>query len=248
MENIQDRLRSEKRERVTDQAVGQLRAVIENGEIQSGERLPPVSELCEIMNMSHSSIREAMRILETYGLIEIRHGSGTFVRPRDSWSSSKNAVVQLIKARGDSLIQILQVRQSIEGLVAGLCAKSPSSDLITELSTIVDKISDLSKNVTTESLFDEAANLNTSFHLAISRASGNELAHEIILNILPVFTESNKAILFANATLDNQAKEHGAIVNAIKNRDATAAERLMRSHIERVIIEVDQIRRSQPKP
>ena len=238
---IKDRLKGVKRGRVLDQAVEQLRVVIENGEISVGEQLPSVDELCEIMSMSRSSIREALRILETEGLIEIRRGTGTFVKPRDSWYPSRSNVVQLIKEHGASLIQLLQIRQSIEGMVAGLAAQFATPELITELSGLVEQLDEIAKQDVDEVDLDFVASLNTNFHFAISRASGNELAHEIILHVLPVFTESNKAILFAGKTLSAQASEHAAVVEAIKAGDFQSAENLMRAHIARVIEEIQEI-------
>ena len=167
---IKERLKGTKRIRVLDQAVEQLRVVIENGDINSGEKLPSVEELCDIMNMSRSSIREALRILEIEGLIEIRHGTGTFVTPRDSWYPSRSNVVQLIKQRGKSLIQLLQIRQCLESMVVGLAAKSHSPELVEELNTIIEKLNEISTKNTIDVDLDVAANLNTSFHLAISRA------------------------------------------------------------------------------
>jgi GntR family transcriptional regulator, transcriptional repressor for pyruvate dehydrogenase complex len=238
---IKDRLKGAKRGRVLDQAVEQLRVVIENGEISVGEQLPSVDELGEIMSMSRSSIREALRILETEGLIEIRRGTGTFVKPRDSWYPSRSNVVQLIKERGASLIQLLQIRQSIEGMVAGLAAQFATPELIAELTGLVEQLEDIAKQEADEVNLDFVASLNTSFHFAISRASGNELAHEIILHVLPVFTESNKAILFAGKTLSAQASEHAAVVEAIRTGDTQRAEILMRAHIARVIDEIQEI-------
>jgi GntR family transcriptional regulator, transcriptional repressor for pyruvate dehydrogenase complex len=238
---IKDRLKGVKRGRVLDQAVEQLRVVIENGEINVGEQLPSVEELCEIMSMSRSSIREALRILETEGLIEIRRGTGTFVKPRDNWYPSRSSVVQLIKERGASLIQLLQIRQSIEGMVAGLAAQLATPELIAELTGLVEQLDEIAKQDAYVVDLDVVASLNTSFHFAISRASGNELAHEIIVHVLPVFTESNKAILFASKTLSTQVSEHTALLEAIKAGDSPGAENLMRSHIARVIDEIQDI-------
>lgn len=241
MTTIKDSLRGEKRKRVLDVAVEQLRIAIENGEINVGEKLPSVDELCEIMNMGRSSIREALRILEIEGLIEIKQGTGTFVTPRDSWFPSRSSVVQLIKRRGESLIQLLEIRQCLEGMTASQVAKIKPPALVNELSEIVDQLNKLAEKDPYEVDLVEVAKLNNSFHFAISRASGNTLAHEIILHILPAFTESNKALLYAGQSLKRQAAEHSALLEAIKSGDSDLAKELVSKHIGRVIDEIENL-------
>lgn len=241
MTTIKDSLRGEKRKRVLDVAVEQLRIAIENGEINVGEKLPSMDELCEIMNMGRSSIREALRILEIEGLIEIKQGTGTFVTQRDSWYPSRSSVVQLIKRRGESLIQLLQIRQCLEGMAAAQAAKLKTPALISELSEIVDALDKMAEKDAYEVDLDEVAKLNNRFHFAISRAAGNTLAHEIILHILPSFTESNKALLYAGQSLKRQAAEHLALLAAIESGDAVQAQQLMTNHIGRIIDEIENL-------
>lgn len=219
--------------RVFERAVDQLRLLIENGDLAVGEKLPAEKELCSALNTSRSTIREALRVLEAEGLVESRKGSGTYVAPRSSWASSRNEIVALIRQRGESLRQILQVRECIEGLSARLAAESVTASSISELSRIIDQ---LSKWVSQEDEIDidTVANLNTKFHLAVSRASGNEIAHEILLHILPPFSESNKAILYVEKSLTRQLDEHRKVFDAIRAGNADEAERAMRAHVSRV--------------
>ncbi len=240
---INEVLRGAKRERVLDVAVEQLRTAIENGDLSAGEKLPPIDELCEIMNMGRSSIREAFRILEVEGLIEIKQGTGTFVTPRDSWFSSRSSVVQLIKRRGESLLQVLEIRQCLERMLAGKAAELRPPSLISELSEVVNQLSALADENHDEMDLTEVATLNNNFHLAISRASGNIIAHEIILHILPPFAESNKALLFAGQSLKKQAEEHTAIFEAIKSGNSDLAKELVKKHLERVIEEIRNLQR-----
>lgn len=223
--------------RVFEQAVDQLRTLIENGQIQVGEKLPSEKELCAALNTSRTSIREALRVLEAEGLVESRKGVGTFVSSRSFWMSSRNEIVALIRQRGEALRQILEVREYMEGLSARLAAESTTSDLILELSQMIDQLSEW---VNQEEVIDmdSVAQLNLRFHLAISRASRNDIVHEILLHILPSFSESNKAILYVEQSLSRQLDEHRRVFEAIRDGNPDEAEFAMRAHVKHVRQEV----------
>jgi len=239
---ITDKLKGVNRVRVFEQGVEQIRSLIEHGDIAQGEKLPTEQELCEALKMSRSSIREALRVLEAEGLIETHRGAGTYVPANIPNTFIKKVVMNWLKQRGDSLIQILQVRECIEGLTIALAASRHPPELINELSVIIGQLERISKQEKEEIDLDEFANLNTQFHLAISSYSGNDIANEILLHILPAFSEGNKAVLFTHRNLKIQLIEHHEILDAIKVGDSQKAERIMRSHIIRVRKEVQKIR------
>lgn len=122
-----------------------------------------------------------------------------------------------------------------------MAAKRHTPEIILELTTLVDQLAELMARGEREKDLDAITNLNTQFHLTISRYSGNDFAHEILSHILPAFLVSNKAVLFVNLQPDLQVNEHRKIIEAIKKGDAQEAESLMRSHIARVEREVQDI-------
>lgn len=239
------KLRKISRTRYFEQVVDQIRSLIENGEVPVGEKLPTELELSEQLNIGRSSIREALRVLETEGLIEVRQGAGTFVTPRSEWVSSRNAAVGWLKQRGESLIQLLQVREWLEGLSVSLVAENPTPEVIAELEEILKEMAGLveeARGDETRLDLEKIAQLNTRFHLTISSYSGNEIAHEILSHILPAFSESNKAVLYTTPELGIQAAEHRSVVEAIKEGDQEKAVRCLRGHISRVRGEIQNIR------
>lgn len=232
--------------RIFEQAVLQLRASIENGEFQVGEKLPAEKDLCTALNTSRTSIREALRVLETEGLVESRKGVGTFVSERSSWMSSQNEIVKFIRQQSESLRQILEVREYMEGLSARLAAESPSPELILELSQMVDQLAEL-VNQKGDVDMEAAANINLKFHLAISRASKNDIVHEILLHILPRFSESNRAILYFEGSLSRQLEEHRKVFEAIRDGKPDKAEAAVRAHIRRVRQGINKMENSNEK-
>jgi len=231
------RLKKINRTRYFDQVVDQIRTLIDSGIVNVGDKLPTINELSDQLSIGRSSIREALRILETEGLIEVHQGSGTFVRPRSDWLMNRNNAIGWIKQRGESIIQLLQVREWLEGLSISLVAQNPSPEAINELESILDEIAFLVKEADTKDIepdLDKISKLNTSFHLAISKHSGNQIVYKFLSEILPSFSESNMAVLFTKPSLDQQAIEHQNILSAIKNRDPDRAVHLIRNHVIRV--------------
>lgn len=227
-------LKKVKRIRVFDQAVEQLRNAILSGQYLPGSQLPTEQELCEIMDVSRSTIREALRALEAEGLIDVRRGSGAFVIEKLNNLATRGEILKWLAGREESVFQILQVREGIEWLTASLAASSNEKDLIDKLKDIIDEQWKAAGNKRTPPDIRALADLDVQFHLAISEASGNEIAHEIVSHIVPAFSEANRAVLWVDKNIDSIIKEHEAIVEAISIGDRSGAEKAMRTHISRV--------------
>lgn len=220
------------RVRVFEHAVEQIRSAIEQGELKPGDKLPTEQELCNKLGVGRSSIREAIRVLEAEGYIEVRRGSGTFIiQSRTSQPEQLNSIVAWLEKRKESLTQILQIRERIEGLTVYLAAATADDQLIARLATLLDEQSAL---VEKGDDIDHFSELDCQFHLTISEASGNDIAHEIMQHIIPAFNEGNKAVIFAGKRTQKILQEHEEILSALKEGDPEKAERSMRTHIGHV--------------
>ncbi|MFV9675556.1 MAG: FadR/GntR family transcriptional regulator [Anaerolineales bacterium] len=227
-------LKKVKRVRVFDQAVEQLRAAILDGQYLPSSRLPTEQELCDVMDVSRSTIREALRVLETEGLIEVRRGSGAYVTEQLNNLATRGEILGWLAQREESMSQILEVREAIEWLTASLAAKSHTQDLGEKLQGIIDKQWAESNITEGEPDMVALANLDVQFHITISEASGNDIAREIVAHILPAFLEANRAVLWVGKSIEISIREHQTIVDAITAGDRNAAEKAMRTHITRV--------------
>ncbi len=225
--------------RIFEQAVDQIRDLILKGELAVGEKLPTEMELSKLLNVGRSSVREALRVLEAEGLVEVRRGSGTYVTSNRPMNNHSIDLRQWLKLREDTLEQVLEVRESIEGLTAGLAAERATPEHILKIGEFTDlisqKISQMDENGGNhDEFFDELSRLDVAFHLQISQAAGNDIAAEIINHIIPTFQESNRAVIYLYRKALLMDSEHREICNAIQAHDSLGAEAAMRHHIQRV--------------
>jgi GntR family transcriptional regulator, transcriptional repressor for pyruvate dehydrogenase complex len=229
--------------RIFEQAVEQIRELISSGALTVGEKLPPEQELSRQLGVSRSSVREALRVLEAEGSIEIRRGSGAFISTRPAQNSRQRELSSWLVQREETLEQVLEVRETIETLTASLAARAVTPEALAEMRAIVAEQASLSRQLdgAEDAGFADLARLDALFHLAVSGASGNDIAHEIISHLIPAFNESNKAMLYLGGRAQKMESEHRAILAALEARDATAAGNAMRTHIQQVRQEILEI-------
>ena len=124
--------------RIFQDVVEQIQAAILGGGIAPGDKLPPERELVDVFGTSRPTVREALRVLEQKGLIEIRLGvrGGAYVRTPNSELMAEN-LAMLIRTESVSLAHLAEFRQGIEGLVAGLAALRATANDIEILNELV---------------------------------------------------------------------------------------------------------------
>lgn len=229
--------------RIFEQAVEQIRDLISSGILTAGEKLPTEQELCKQLGVSRSSVREALRVLEAEDLVEIRRSSGAYISSPRAISTRGGELVRWLAQRKETIDQVLQVRESIETLTTSLAASVASPEALAEIRGIVEVQASLSKQAPgrEDAEIDTLAHYDALFHLAISSASGNDIAHEIITHIIPAFNESNKAVLYLGRRVDSMKEEHYQILAALEVRNPIAAAEAMHNHILNVRKEILEI-------
>jgi len=225
--------------RLFEQVVEQLQALIVSGGLQPGDKLPSEADLSSTHGVSRASVREALRALESKGVITVRSGAGAFVTQRPFSFSAPGEAVEWLLSRRDSLLELLRVREAIEGLTASLAARSISSESLSDLRQIVEQQGQSSGSLGS---LENLAELDVRFHLLIAEASGNTLAGEIVDAIVPAFCESNRAVLYVGSGhMQKTVQEHQRIIDALASRDAQEAEAAIRAHIARVRRDIENL-------
>ena len=124
--------------RIYEEIVRQIRLLIADGHLKSGDRLPPERDLAERFRVSRTSVREAMRALESRGLIGIRPGEGAFVR-EVSVETLVEPLALVILAQRETIADLYEARRLLEPAIAGLAARRASPEEIADMTRILDE-------------------------------------------------------------------------------------------------------------
>ncbi|WP_319558889.1 FadR/GntR family transcriptional regulator [Marispirochaeta sp.] len=217
-----------RRERVSAQVFQQLKARLIEGVWRAGEKLPSEGELSHLFGVSRVSVREALHRLATLGLLETRHGEGTFVCSASSDYYINNLLPALVLDR-PGIYDVLEYRQTMEkGIVALVVEKATDTD-IEVLENHYRKMLECKADST------EFAHADLDFHLALARATKNQVffkVNSIIRDILCASMENIVGLLGPQDGLDF----HKRILEAIKQRDSETAQALMEEHVRRTVL------------
>jgi DNA-binding FadR family transcriptional regulator len=204
----------------------ELREAILAGELRDGARLPPERTLATQSNVSRGSVREALRILQAEGLIETRPGrnGGPVVRKPDG-ESLERPLTAFVRGRSIRLQELVETRLAIETAVTRLASDNRTEHDLETLASINDRIA----NAATR---EERIEANADWHIALGRASHNELLAAIMNAVSQAVygitsTDAYDVPGIRELTVDS----HESIRKALEERDADAAERRIRRHI-----------------
>src|SRR5438552_622569 len=109
--------------RKSDEVFDQIALFIRNGRFERGAKLPPERELASIFNTSRPTIREALYRADLVGLIEVRHGAGSFVMATQPREPMDRPLIELIKKEAHRISEFFEIRRALEGWCAAQAAK-----------------------------------------------------------------------------------------------------------------------------
>jgi GntR family transcriptional regulator, transcriptional repressor for pyruvate dehydrogenase complex len=210
--------------RLYQQIADQIRELIREGGFDTGTRLPPERDLAQQLGVSRPSLREAMIALDVEGTVEIRSGSGVYVRTPPERPHKATA------ALGDSPMELMQARAALEGSAVVLACAHATPKGMEKLRGIVESMREAIARRSTPLEFDR------QFHLAIAEMSGNLVMVRLIGEMFesrhsPISVKLSSR--FENTRTWNLAlKEHEAILRALEVRDPLAAQTAIRSHLK----------------
>lgn len=193
--------------------------------LHPGDKLPAERELAEILGVSRSSIRDAMRSLELVGLVEPRQGAGTVVR-EISPDILVTPISNILAHKRQMVGELLDFRKMLEPPLAARAATHASAEKIAEMDEILRRQGD--KLSHGELAIEE----DNQFHYAIARASGNSVVLKVLDTLMDLLRETRALSLQRKGRPQKSIAGHRRILAAIKRRDAGAAETAMRQHIQ----------------
>jgi GntR family transcriptional repressor for pyruvate dehydrogenase complex len=211
--------------RLYQELARKLIADIKSGLYGIGGRLPAERELATEYNVSRPTVREAIIALEVQGLIEVRVGSGAYVRRKPDGKNEQGFDI--------SAFELTEARLLFEGEAAALAATQITDKELDELDSLVRRIERENR--------DEGGNeqADHDFHLLIARATRNKAVMNTIEGMWRVRVTSPECALLLEKARTAQVKpvvaEHTAIVKALRSRDPAKARAAMRAHLNAVM-------------
>jgi len=220
-----------KPKRISDQVFDQIRELIYRGTLKPGEKMMTERELAQAMNVSRTTIRDAIQRLVTMGLIIQKQGQGTFVKAIDDTLTTPLA--RAMEAQEASLDDLLEVRLGLECNAATLAAQRADE---TDITALNQSISEMEEEVNSGRLGTEA---DTAFHMAVAYAAKNPLHILIMRNFYDYLFHGigeNLACLYQEPeNIQKILRQHKNILSSIKARDPFQANTAMKEHIGYVI-------------
>lgn len=196
------------------------------GTFKPGDKLPSENTLVREHGVSRTVVREALSKLQASGLVEPRHGIGTFVMARPAQAGLRVGVENAASVR-----DLLELRIGLEGQAAALAATRRNDEQLLRMRQALDEYQDLA------AAGDSCIEADRRFHLLIAEATGNlyfsEMMAQLGNGLIPrnrmAIAERAGAKLARHAYLANL--EHEAILNAIRRRDTDAARAAICLHL-----------------
>jgi DNA-binding FadR family transcriptional regulator len=225
-------------QRLYRQIAEQLRSLVAKGEFAVGQRLPAERDLASQLGVSRPSVREALIALEVAGVIEVRTGSGIYVRA---------TAAEVTKPKGNEVmpladdaapqdwgpLEVMHARGLLEPEIAALAAERATRADLNAISASLRQMREQSARAEVPREGDEA------FHLAVARASG----HAVLLDTLERYWQARHGPLFERLgdyfegpeSWQVAIREHEAVLEAIHARDARGARRAMQKHLKQAL-------------
>lgn len=214
--------------RAYEQAAEQIAARIQDGAWQPGDRLPSERDLALQLGISRGSTREALRILEAMGWLEIKPGDGTIVRDRRA--KQEGLAAHLLAGVSVEVGDLWEVRKLIEPGAAYLAAERCNATELAAIEAILQQMQELSERGAQADVFKA----NPDFHMAVAWASGNAMIAHIQRMLLEAELQAMKTVTQEDRTAQqasNTLAEHRRIFEEIRAGRAREAERAAFDHL-----------------
>ncbi|HIJ86690.1 MAG TPA: FadR family transcriptional regulator [Desulfuromonadales bacterium] len=217
-----------KPKKVSTQIADQIRASILSGEFAPGDKLPPERELAEMFGVSRPSVREALNVLASSGLVLSYQGGGTVVMSLVD-TSATNTLSELIRVQQDRALDVIEVRKCMESWTAWYAAERALPEDIRRLEEI---ITGMERNL--DGLLP-SEDLDANFHIVVARATHNIVWLHLMQSLFDAMKEFQqsvwRAVYITSEDHHQLYRHHRSIFEAIRQKDSEAARKAMMAHL-----------------
>lgn len=213
------------------------------GDLQPGDRLPPEPQLQTDFGVSRTVLREALKFVESRGMISIRQGRGAVVKPTESWNLLDPLVLSATLETHPTP-EVFEHLMAVRALLEPELTKSAASRIADEdLNLLADLLSRMAGEVTES---EQYLLHDVEFHGVINRNAENLVARSILTSIEMPLRISRRLTNTIPDALVSAQQEHQRIFELLRSRDGDAAAEAMRTHLSRSRDQLLQRWSSQP--
>lgn len=203
----------------------QLLELIELQKLNPGAKLPPERQLADLLEVSRPSLREALHILQAQGLVQIKHGQGTFVQ--EPIVAQELRASMMSKTHG--LNELFDAREVLEVPASKWAADKATKEDIRLLRATLNQIDTVTAIIPID--FNQLQILDAKFHLTIVEIAGNRFINQTLHVLQDVMKMSMETTLRLPGRSETSRNEHNAILNAIESGNGEIASMLTAQHI-----------------
>jgi GntR family transcriptional regulator, transcriptional repressor for pyruvate dehydrogenase complex len=226
---------------VPERVAAQVRELIAAGELAAGERLPSERDLAAIFGVSRLSIREAFRLLDAAGLVDVRHGAGTFVARRQAAPAEATAAPRV---GGASLDELFEIRLLLEPAAAEWAARRRDEAAVGTLRRLVERF----ETAVGAADWGLAVEHDVQLHVAIAEAADNTLLAAFVRSLNDGHRLHLEWSLRRPRRIFEAAAEYRRLVDAIASRDGAAARTAMLEHLRAAAAAAHLLAGGEPDP
>ncbi len=201
---------------VVDKIIYQIRDAIAQGRFSMGDKLPTEFELMEELHVSRNSLREAIKILATMGIVEIRRGDGTYIcseiRP-----NIMDFMVYSILLEDSNPEEIIELRQTLDEDVLSLAILRGTQEDIDKLEGYIAEM----RMFFGQGDLKKAARSDYQFHICLAQSCHNKFLSRIVLGVYGLFEGSIENNIRTEEQFALADRHHQDIVECLKERDAS---------------------------
>jgi GntR family transcriptional repressor for pyruvate dehydrogenase complex len=209
----------------TRQVVNHIKDLLERGILRPGDKIPPERELARALKISRASLRTGIGYLAAMGVMNIRHGVGTFIHDGPA-EFSKASLSFMSTLHGFQPWQMFEARRIIESSLAAMAAERANdehhvllAEQVAEMFSIADDPEEFLKH-------------DVQFHRTIAQASGNPILAALIETITSAMYEDRLKTVSRARYLRKMAEMHRDIYRAIRAHDPAEAQLQMQKHLQ----------------
>lgn len=209
--------------KTTDRIVAALKAHIVGGNLASGTEIPSEKDLAQQLGVSKFSLREALRIAETQGLIEISRGSRAKVAEPSAFAAAEVIALSLRRS-SNTLVDLSDARHLLETHIARVAAMKATAIGIRALEATVQALA------SNEGDLDLCVEQDLEFHNLLARATGNPVFEIMLSPLTELLRESMKQTI--SYDIQGVVSEHKGIIEALKSKNPEQAAKRMSLHLD----------------